>query len=249
MMVKSVIVEDENHCVEALVSLLTAYHRKISLSGIANTIEGATELISKSIPDLVFLDVEIGSQTAFDFLRTFKKVPFDIIFTTAHEKYAVQAFKYSAFHYLLKPIGKEDFDEVIQSYFEKANEKFRQQKIETLLENINVEKELKKIAVPTGEGYSFLKIDNIVRLQAKGNYTNIHLSDGSKIMVSKTLKTFSELSVSRNFYRVHYAHLINLDFLKKYFKGKDAHVVLEDNSIIPISQRRKDDFIKLLKSI
>ncbi|MEH6680815.1 MAG: LytTR family DNA-binding domain-containing protein [Sediminicola sp.] len=246
-MTKTLIIDDEQHCIDRIEELLGTCSDTFQVVGRARSVETALKLVDGLRPDLVFLDVQVQDRTGFDFLRALKKIEFFVIFTTAFEKYAVQAFKVSALDYLLKPIGREEFQEALNKYVERHNSSVLQQKMEVLLHNLAPDPMPKRITIPTLEGYSFLEMADIVRCQSDVNYTHIFLRDGQKITVSKTLKSFEELLADHHFFRVHNSHLVNLQYVKNYSKGKGGQVRMQDGSTIDVSTRRKEEFLKLMK--
>jgi two-component system LytT family response regulator len=170
-----------------------------------------------------------------------------VIFATAYEKYAVQAFKFSAIDYLLKPVDADDLKQAVNKLQQKISKEEATKKFETLFYNLrNIQGNTKRITVPTVKGFEFLQVNDIVRCQSDINYTIIFLKDKQKITVAKTLKEFEELLIDHNFFRVHNSHLINLFYIKSYNKGKGGTVVMADNSQVEVSTRRKDDFLKRL---
>lgn len=241
-MIRSIIIDDEQHCIDRVKHLM-ARHPNLALigeyTGAASGIKGLKTLK----PDVVFLDVQIKAHTGFDVLRALESHPFEVVFITAFDAYAVQAFKFSAVDYLLKPIDAEDFNLAIEKVAERLATKDFSQKVSHLLANTVQPDRLKKISVPTFEGFEFLEVADIVRCQADINYTTIFTRNGQKLLVSKTLKSFEELLVDCNFFRVHNSHLINLEYIKKYTKGKGGYVTLKDNSVIEVSMRRKEGFL------
>ncbi len=245
-MIRTLIIDDEQHCIDRVKQLLMPFGEKIECVGTAKTLENALTLTKEVSPDLVFLDVRIEDKTGFDFLRVVSPISFDVIFTTAYEKYAVQAFKFSAVDYLLKPIDADDFKNSIQKFEIKSSSKHLEQKIDVLLHNLKAQNTIKKITVPTLDGFEFLEITDIARCQADVNYTDIHLKNGKKLTVSKTLKSFEELLEPEQFFRVHNSHLINLREVKKYTKGKGGYVTMNDNTHIEVSTRRKEEFLRRL---
>ncbi len=245
-MIQALIIDDEKHCIEWVEELLMPYRENIQCVGTAQNLQDACTLTKERQPDLVFLDVQIDDKTGFDFLRAVSPISFDVIFTTAYEKYAVQAFKFSAVDYLLKPIDTDDFEKAIKKFETKSAIKHLEQKIDVLLHNLERQNAVKKITVPTMSGYEFLEVSDIIRCHSDVNYTEIYLKNGQKIMVSKTLKSFEELLEPEYFFRVHNSHLINLREVKKYVKGKGGYVTMNDNTHIAVSTRRKDEFLRRL---
>lgn len=250
-MIRTIIIDDEESCINRLEELLENYaglyvHNERS----CRTFEEGLAVIAKLKPDLVFLDIQIHNKTGFDLLRQVGKINFEIIFTTAYEQYAIQAFKFSAMDYLLKPVDKEDLLPAIQKAAKKLNIENNSEKIDILLHNLkNINRQSKKIVVPTLSGVTVLSINEIIRCEANINYTTIFLKDKPKIIVARTLKEFEEMLKSHDFFRVHQSHLINLQFVKSYHKGKGGSVLMADNSNVEVSFRRKTDFLKQLAEI
>lgn len=245
-MIKAIIIDDEQHCIDRLEALLKPYRNIITVIGSYLTVDAGIQGIDSLCPDVVFLDVQIHEQTGFDVLKAVKQLNFEVIFTTAFEMYAVQAFKFSAIDYLLKPIDADDFKLAIDKLSQKIESKDFSKKVKVLLDNIAKNDVQKKITIPTLDGLEFLEVANIIRCEADINYTIIHTKDGRKIMVAKTLKSFEALLTDCNFFRIHNSHLINLNHLVKYTKGKGGYVTLIDHSTIEVSVRRKDDFLKAI---
>lgn len=245
-MIKAIIIDDEQHCIDRLEALLKPYSNTITIIGSYLTVDTGVQGIESLSPDVVFLDVQIHEQTGFDVLKAVKQLNFEVIFTTAFEMYAVQAFKFSAIDYLLKPIDADDFRLAIDKLSQKIEAKDFSKKVKVLLDNISKNDVQKKITIPTLDGLEFLEVANIIRCEADINYTIIHTKDGRKIMVAKTLKSFEALLSDCNFFRVHNSHLINLNHLVKYTKGKGGYVTLIDHSTIEVSVRRKEDFLKAI---
>ena len=250
-MIKVIIVDDEQHCIDRLKSLfLTKFADKLKLVGTASSVISAYDLIVQENPDLIFLDVQLNELTGFDLLSKYDKLSFDVIFTTAYEKYAVKAFKFSAIDYLLKPVDIDDLKLAIDKFRNTIEQKDFKQKFDLLYANF---KQLslhdKKIAVPTLSGIEFIPVSSIIRCESDINYTTLYLTEKTKLVVAKTLKEFEELLTDYNFFRVHNSHLINLSFIKAYNKGKGGTVQLIDGSEVEVSTRRKEAFIsKVMKS-
>jgi two-component system, LytTR family, response regulator len=250
-MITTIIIDDEQHCIDRLTNLLREnYSSSINLLGAFNNIEDGFKAINALHPQLIFLDVQIHDKTGFDLLKQISKVDFDVIFTTAYEKYAVQAFKFSAIDYLLKPIAADDLGEAINKLKVKFSKNDMSFKLDSLFHNLkNMQGASKKICVPVVTGIVFLDIVDIIRCESDVNYTTIFLKDKQKLVVAKTLKEFEEMLTEYNFFRVHNSHLINLNYIKSFNKGKGGFVTLTDNCVIEVSTRRKDDFLKAIASI
>lgn len=238
---KVAIVDDEQHCIDHLVALLKPYGSEVDLSCFGSA-EEAIEGLDSIHPDIVFLDVQLHAKTGFDVLSSIAKRDFSLIFTTAYEAYAIEAFKFSAIDYLLKPVDKDDFEVALQKAMEKVEQSQLHDRVKVLLSHISTENNPKRISVPSNDGYAFLLIEDIVRCQADINYTHIFTVDGKKYTASKTLKHFEKLLEGQHFFRIHNSHLINLHYVTSYHK--DGYAILKDGLKLEVSTRRKEAFIK-----
>lgn len=244
-MLKTILIDDEQHCTNRLETLLLKHSDVLHIIGVYHTINDAKKYIEKLKPDLVFLDIQLNESTAFDLLRAFKKIEFQIIFTTAYNKYAIEAIKFSAFDYLLKPIDGSELKDTLNRL---KNTSSSYLKLDALLHNTNGAEE-KKIIITTEKETLFLNTSNIIRCKAEGSYTQVFLVNGKNILTSKTLKHFDELLSPYTFYRTHQSHLINTKYIDKYIKGANAYVLLSDKSEIPIAKRRKNDFLDKINTL
>jgi len=247
-MIKAIIIDDEQHCITRLSGLLDEHFaHTIFLAGSFQSIEDALIGIKNIQPDLLFLDVQIQDQTGFDLLKKIDGIDFEIIFTTAYEKYAVQAFRFSALDYLLKPVDTDDLKIAIHKLKEKISKNDTAGKLDVLFHNLkNLQGISKRICVPVVNGLVFLQVNDIIRCQSDINYTTIFLKDNKSLVVAKTLKEFESMLEDYNFFRIHNSHMINLNYIKSYNKGKGGYVIMTDNSSVEVSTRRKDEFLKRL---
>jgi two-component system, LytTR family, response regulator len=248
-MIQAVIVDDEAHCIHRLTELLTLHHSsEINIIGAFSTVEDGLIAIKELKPHLLFLDVQIHDKTGFDLLKELGRSDFDVVFTTAFEKFAVQAFKFSALDYLLKPVDSEELAAAVSKFKAKQSMNETSAKLDILFHNLKtLQSGTKKICVPVATGFTFIEVAEIVRCESKINYTTLFLKDKKKLVVAKTLKEFEEMLSELNFFRVHNSHLINLNYIKSYNKGKGGFVTLTDNSEIEVSTRRKEDFLKAIQ--
>jgi two-component system LytT family response regulator len=203
-------------------------------------------MIARYEPELVFLDVEMPHQNGFDLLKSLEQISFDVVFTTAYEHYAIKAIKFNALDYLLKPFSMKELEAAVQKYIHKRNAAYpTDYALEGFLSNLRQPASLpKKIALPTLRGLIFTPVEQIIRCEAKDNYSKVYLVDGSAHLVSKTLKEFEYLLEDMQFFRVHYSHLINLQHICRYIQGNGGHVLMSDGSTIEVSRRRKSEFLK-----
>ena len=252
-MIKAIIVDDEQHAANRLAGLLEKHCKQsVHLAGSYYTIEDGLKAVKLLQPQLIFLDVQIHDKTGFDLLQQLPEKNFDVIFVTAYEKYAIQAFRFSAIDYLLKPVDPEDLKQAIEKLNRKKPSDELAQKFDTLLENIEQLKHYtppKKIVVPTISGFELLLVIDILRCQSDINYTIIFMKDKQKLVVAKTLKEFEEMLEEYDFYRIHNSHLVNLAYIKSYYKGKGGSVIMIDGTEIEVSTRRKDEFLKRLAEL
>lgn len=251
MKTKSLIVDDEKHCIERLKLLLEQQHSDtVEIVGTAINLRNTEKHLAIEKIDLVFMDIELGKENSIDLLRKLPKIDFDIIFTTAHQEYAIHAIKMSALDYLLKPIDSQELADALDKYHKRKNEKFHDSRITVLLEQLDLPSHRlsRRITVPTLEGFEILQVQDIIRCQSDVNYTHIYLVNRKKLTVAKTLKEFEELLKPYGFFRTHNSHLVNLEQVTGYQKGKGGYLVLKDKTEIEVSTRRKEELLKTLKS-
>jgi two-component system, LytTR family, response regulator len=249
--IKAIIVDDEQHCIDALQTMLQKKCPEVTVLGGVNSVREAKELIIELQPDVVFLDVEMPHQNGFELLKMFDKITFDVIFTTAYEQYALKAIKFNALDYLLKPFSVKELQDAIQKCISRRNAVNSGQPeatispLEVFLQNMKtLHQTHKKIALPTINGLVFMPVQNIVRCESTGNYTRIFFTDKKNLMVSRPLKEFEELLTDVDFFRVHNSHLINLQQMQSYIQGEGGFALMSDGTQVEISRRRKADFLK-----
>lgn len=243
-MLKILIVDDEPKARKVIASILEKYFNNLSIT-IAHSIKSAIETININKPDLLLLDVQLDDGSGFDLLSKLEQINFKIIFVTAYEQYAIRAFKFSAFDYILKPINPDELIQAVQRADEIISKENIGIKLNILLSNR--EKEAKKIVLKTADSLHIANIQDIVRCESDGNYTRIFFNNGKKLLVSKTLKEFDELFSEFGFFRVHNAHLVNISYIERCEKTKGGNVFMKDDSIVPIAFARKQSLLELLK--
>lgn len=244
-MIHCVIIDDEINCIEMLEWLLKTYCPNVAIDAMCDSGEKGIEAIHKFEPDVVFLDIEMPRMNGFDMLEKFDKIFFDVVFTTAYNKFAIKAFHYSALNYLLKPVDPEDLQKTIKRIEEKKSSTSKEQ-LNILLQNIkNISQPVQRIALSTGEGLIFVETKDIMYCQAESNYTNVKLTNGKKILVAKTLKDIDETLSGKDFFRLHNSYLININQIKKFVRGDGGYVVMNDDTEITISRSRRDEFFDM----
>lgn len=248
-MIKAIIIDDEQHCIDRLSNLLKQYYAdKVLIAAEACTVKDGIRAIAGTQPDLIFLDVQLHDRTGFDLLRECGNINFKIIFTTAYDKFAIQAIRFSAIGYLLKPVDEDDLREAMDKINVTSVEqtKMMANVIET---NMAHPIKKKRLTIPVGNELLFLNIEDIVRCHSDVNYTTIFKTDKQKIVVAKTLKEFEDMLAEHDFFRIHNSELINLSFIKSYNKGKGGSVILSDGTELEVSTRRKEDFLKKMSGL
>jgi two-component system LytT family response regulator len=250
-MIRAIIVDDEQHCSNRLNDLINRYCKNtVQITGVFDSVETALTGINELKPELVFLDVQLHELTGFDLLEQIPSINFEVIFTTAYDNYAIKAFKFSAVDYLLKPVDPDDLLTAIDKLQKVLQQHDLSEKFNALFHNLKSGHGVsKKITVPTSKGLMFLPVNDIIRCEADVNYTTIYLKDKQQLMVAKTLKEFDDMLADHQFFRIHNSHLINLDYIKSYHKGKGGYVTLADNTSLEVSTRRKDLFLKKIEEM
>lgn len=246
-MIKAVLVDDEIDSLRVLERLLETYCPQVSVVGKADGVESAVQVIRTTTPDLVFLDIEMTQGNAFDLLSRLRPVNFRVIFVTAFGEYAIRAFKYSALDYLLKPVDIDDLCNAVERAAETLQEKNILDQMKIFQENIsNFQLYQQKLAVPIATGLMFVVIKDIIRFEAKGSYTAIHLQGKEQILTTRNIKEYETMVPESIFFRIHNSHIINLHQIRKYHKGRGGSVVMEDGTSIDVASRRREEFIRRL---
>lgn len=245
--IRTIIVDDEQHCIEALQTMLTKKCPEVTVLAGVKSVQEARNLIDELRPDLVFLDVEMPHQNGFELLKQYDRIPFDVIFTTAYEQYALKAIKFNALDYLLKPFSIQELQDALRKFHERRQNKPEpgMAPLEMFLQNMKtLQHSNKKIALPTINGLVFMPVQQIVRCESTGNYTKIFFTDRKQLLVSKPLKEFEELLTDVDFFRVHNSHLINLQQMDSYIQGEGGFALMSDGTQVEVSRRRKAEFLR-----
>jgi len=236
MNIKSVIIDDEPDARENLSLFLKEYCKEVQICGEANSIKSGLELIKKELPQLVFLDIQLGSQTVFELLHQIDSIDFQIIFVTAHDHFAIKAIEFSAIDYLLKPIDIHKLQNAVDKVKKQLESKRLDNRLNNLLHNLNAKSNIQKIALTTSEGYELIYIDTIKYCLADGSYTHFHFTNREPIIVSKNLKYYQRLLSDYNFIRCHNSNLINLAYVKTIGRSKGGFIKMEDGTVLPITK-------------
>jgi two-component system, LytTR family, response regulator len=244
-MIKAVLIDDESNALEMLEWLLKTYCPMVQVAAMCNSAEEGITAIHKHQPDVVFLDIEMPRMNGFDMLEQFDHLFFDVVFTTAYNKFAIKAFRYSALNYLLKPVDPEDLQSTIKKIEEKKSTVAKDQ-LNLLLENMkNMQNPVQRIALSTGDGLIFVNTADIMYCQAESNYTNVVLTNKNKVLVAKTLKDIDETLSGKDFFRVHNSFLININQIKKFVRGDGGYILMNDDTQITIARSKREEFFEM----
>lgn len=241
---RAILIDDEPRSISTMKWELSSFEDQIETIAVCTEPLKAKELILELKPDVIFLDIEMPHLNGIDLVKSFDKIPCSVIFTTAYDKFAVQAFEISAIDYLLKPINGEDLKRAIDKLKNTDENRFLEKQFTALFENITAAKTgFKKIVIPVQDGLEFVNLEDILRCEADANYTKIFLGEDRMIYISKSLKEVEAMISDSSFCRVHQSHFVNLRYISKYQKGKGGSITMNDGSIIPVSRARRDDFL------
>lgn len=244
--IKAILIDDELTSLQNLNQKLHQFCPTVSVLAAVQKPEEAIALTRQLKPDVLFLDIEMPKMSGFRMLEELGDYDAEIIFTTAYNHYAINAMRISAFDYLVKPVSIEELENAVARLSEKRLT-HTQDRINVLRDSVNESKKQEnKIALPLLDGFEFVMIKNILRVESSGSYSRILLLNGSSILVTKLLKDFEELLTPYRFFRIHNSHLVNLNYIKRYFRGDGGQVLMENGDLIDVSRRKKEVFIGLL---
>ncbi len=247
---KVLIIDNDSSIREGLVSLLKKLCPQVTEIKEADGVATGLSAINEFKPRLVFLDVEMDDGTGFDLVQKLGSYHFQLIFITAHNKYAVNAFKFSAIDFLLKPIDPIDLVLSINkasSHQKNTDLEYQVKLLEESLQNINNLKiQDRKIALNDGNLIHYIKVSDIIYCQADGSYTIFHLLNSKKIMVSRLLKEYEDLFSDFNFLRTHHSYLINTSKISKFDKTDGGQLIMDENHAVPVSARKKEQVLEIL---
>jgi two-component system LytT family response regulator len=244
-MIKAILVDDEMHGLDTLGILLAEYCPEVQVIDRCSSAKKALESITKTKPDLVFLDIEMPVMNGFELLEQFEQIPFSVIFTTSYDQYAIKAIRFSALDYLLKPVDPKELIAAIRKVAKKNNPPTSEQ-LQMLMDQLqHRESPLTRIAIPTSEGFELVPADQVVRCEADDNYTYLFLKNTTRILASRTLKEMEEqLREFPAFVRVHHSYIVNLNEVVKYVRGEGGYLIMTDGSTVNVSRSRKEGLLK-----
>ncbi|MBT3243393.1 MAG: response regulator transcription factor [Bacteroidetes bacterium] len=241
MTIRALIVDDEQSNRENLKALLKKHCPEIEVIGEAAEIFSAQERIQSLLPDLIFLDVRMPGGDAFDLLAQLDKVDFEIIFITAYDQYAFQAFRFNAVDFLLKPIDISELRQAVEKVQMKINLAEENILLKNLVSNQQLTFAEKRLPLPTEDKVEFVPVKNIIHCQSDRSYTEFYLKGGKKLIICKTLKEYEKALTPMGFIRVHQSHLVNLSEVLAFVRRDGGYLQMSDNSMVPVSRSRKEE--------
>lgn len=241
---RAIIIDDELKAIDMLDGLLKEFCPQVEILENASSVELGIQAIITHQPDLIFLDIEMPGGSGFDLLKRLPHLNFEIIFVTSHEDYALEAIKFCAIGYILKPIREIELISVVNQAQVKVNEKVENQRNKQLLQNlINPKSSTNRLGIPTSRGLDFVETGNIIRCEGIQRCTKVVLQNSQKsILSSYNLGEFRKLLESYNFYAPHKSHLISLDHIIRY--DKEGTIEMSDGEIVPVARRRRQEFLE-----
>ncbi len=246
-MLTSIIVDDEKRSCSVLKNLLLEYCEGVSVVDTAHSVSAAVESICSHRPDVVFLDIQLNTESGFSILEQTNGLNYNVVFITAYDQYALKAIKHSAVDYLLKPISIDELSSAVAKCRSLARHGHEVAMPDSRMPIASLPQH--KLALATPDEILFVEISDITRMRAERNYTCVYVASGERYVVSHTLKEYEEMLAVHSFIRVHHSHLVNLNKVRKYVRGKGGHVVMSDGATVEVSVRKKDELLRALAAM
>ena len=246
-MIKALIVDDEPKSIKILSGMLREYCPGVTLVGEARRADEAIVLVHQLQPNLVFLDIEMPLGNGFELLDRLRQVHFELVFVTAFNEYTLKAFRYNAIDYLLKPVDIEE----LQAAVHKVGEQIRLKSLNTQLDNFmeslkRPNPAVQKIALAEKNGIMLVPVTDIIRCEARRSYTTFVLKNRQRVLSSKNIKEYEDILPGHTFFRLHHSHLVNLNYIRRYHRGRGGQVEMEDGTLVEVAVRRKDELLARL---
>ena len=246
-MMGAILVDDDESNLNALSEKLSRHCPQVSIIKRCDNAEKGIAAIEELKPDIVFLDIEMPVTNGFVMLQELKYRSFELIFVTAYNHYAIQAIRYSALDYLVKPVEIDELKLAVTRAEEKLRDRKNNPQIDLLLEHFNNNRH-ERIAIPTSDGLHFIQVTDILYLEANTNYTHIFVGN-QKFVVCRTLKDFEELLPADIFIRIHHSYMVNKNKVSNYIRGEGGQVVLQNGVTLDVSKRKKLEFLQAIKQV
>jgi two-component system LytT family response regulator len=247
---RAILIDDEISNLENLRTLLDKHCPEVTIMATAKNVSDAVDAIEKYLPALVFLDIQMGDQTGFDVLKRLPTRNFEVIFVTAYDQYGIQAVKFAALDYLLKPIDIEELIHSVNKAEQKLAAQIQTSQLDFLLQQLKKpEANVSKIALQMQSEIRYVPLSDIIRCEADNTYTHFYLSSDEKILVSKSLKEYADLLRPKGFLRTHQSHLVNPEYVKSWLKEDGGILLLTSGEKIPISKPNKENVKQALQRL
>jgi two-component system LytT family response regulator len=244
--ITTLIVDDEFGSRKTLHNFLVKYCPEVEVVAEAASVEEAVAAIKRTSPELVFLDINMPDEDGFELFNKIPQPDFYTVFVTAYDEYSLRAFKHHALDYILKPIDINELTEAVGRILKLQNHKEDAHRLKSILQTGQQTFLSGRIALPVSDGLAYVQVNDIIRCEAEGSYTNMYFTNRTKIVVCRSLGIYEDLLKEHGFARVHHQHLINLKHVERYRRGRGGIVFMSDKKEIDVSQRKKDEFLKLL---
>lgn len=250
-MTRTILVDDELRGINTIKKILELHCPDVTVVACCQSADEAKKQIRELQPDLVFLDIAMPGKTSIEMLGEMEAINFQVIFVTAHNEYSIQAFKYSAVDYLLKPVHENELVNAVERATKKIAQGQKNKNLEVLLHNLQLQKGMAdiKICIHSLKGFSVLLLSEIVCCESEGSYTIFHLSNGEKITTSKSIIEYELMLEENDFMRIHRSFLINVQHVKSYERGEGGTLTLSNGKEVDVSRRKKDVFIQKMKDV
>ena len=248
MIYSALIVDDEKNGRENLCGLIEKYCPQINIVAEAASVTEAIQKIEEFQPKLIFLDIEMPGGNGFTLLEHFKTFPFEVIFVTAYDNFAIKAIRFSASDYILKPINLNELINAVDKVSQRISQRGENERIRQLYQN-SLHPSNPKIGLPTGERIEFVEVKSIIRCQGEINYTHLYFSDRKPMLSAKSLIEFEELLGEYGFIRVHKTHLVNMNHVSSFTRNDGGMLILSNGDSVLISRRRRDYTFEQLKTV
>ncbi|MDB5119046.1 MAG: DNA-binding response regulator [Sphingobacteriales bacterium] len=248
MSLKAIIIDDEQNNIDNLQELLRKYCTDVIITATSCDVDESIQLIKASDPDLIFLDIQMQEKTGFDILKALDNYTFEVIFVTAYDHYGIQAIKFAAIDYLLKPVNYEELQIAVKKASVKGQQKKQNLQLENLIQLIQQKPNGKqRIALPLAKEIRYVRVEDIIRCESSNNYTTFYFTDGERLIVSKPIYEYEDILEKYQFIRCHQSHLVNKKFIKSWVKDDGGYLLLEDKTQIPVSRQKKEFIREMLQ--
>lgn len=249
-MLRAIVIDDIERIRKENIAIIKSSCPTISIIGQADSVASGIKLIKQLTPDLIFLDVEMADGTGFDLLQKFDTISFKVIFITGYEDFAIRAFRFSAIDYLLKPLDSKELMEAVKKAEESMTKEILDLKLHNLFSNLERPKNLQKLILKTSDKIYSINIQDIVNCESDGNYTTFHFVNAPKLVVSTNLKEYESLLSPHSFFRTHRSHLINMAYFDHFIKSEGGNtIIMKNKTAVPLSVRKKEEFMILLDNL